>query len=107
MTSTTPIDRTEWDDTVRPADDFYRHVNGRWLAAHPVPPEYGAYGAFHEVNERNQDLLHRLLHEAAEDPGAEGSVRHKVGDYFMAGTDEEAIAAGGIEPILHLFLGSA
>ena len=99
MTSTTPIDRTDWDDAVRPADDFYRHVNGRWLAGHPVPPEYGAYGAFHEVNERNQELLHRLLHEAADDPGAEGSVRHKVGDYFMAGTDEDAIAAAGIEPI--------
>ena len=99
MTSTTPIDRTDWDDAVRPADDFYRHVNGRWLAGHPVPPEYGAYGAFHEVNERNQDLLHRLLHEAADEPGAAGSVRHKVGDYFMAGTDEEAIAAAGTEPI--------
>jgi putative endopeptidase len=99
MTSTTPIDRTEWDDTVRAADDFYRHVNGRWLEGHPVPPEYGAYGAFHEVNERNQDLLHRLLHEAAEDPGAAGSVRHKVGDYFMAGTDEDGIAAAGTEPI--------
>ena len=99
MTSTKPIDRTDWDDAVRPADDFYRHVNGRWLAGHPVPPEYGAYGAFHEVNERNQDLLHRLLHEAAEQPGAAGSIRHKVGDYFMAGTDEEAIAAAGTEPI--------
>ena len=99
MTSTTPIDRTDWDDAVRPADDFYRHVNGRWLAGHPVPPEYGAYGAFHEVNERNQELLHRLLHEAADEPGAAGSVRHKVGDYFMAGTDEEAIAAAGTEPI--------
>jgi putative endopeptidase len=99
MTSTTPIDRTEWDDTVRAADDFYRHVNGRWLEGHPVPPEYGAYGAFHEVNERNQDLLHRLFHEAAEDPGAAGSVRHKVGNYFMAGTDEDGIAAAGTDPI--------
>ena len=99
MTATTPIDRTDWDDAVRPADDFYRHVNGRWLAGHPVPPEYGSYGAFHEVNERNQELLHRLLHEAADDPGADGSVRHKVGDYFMAGTDEDAIAAAGIDPL--------
>jgi predicted metalloendopeptidase len=102
MTSTTPIDRRDWDPAVSPADDFYRHVNGRWRAEHPVPPEYGAYGAFHEVNERNQELLHRLLHEAADDPGEDGSVRHKVGDYFMAGTDETAIAAAGIEPLREL-----
>jgi putative endopeptidase len=102
MTSTTPIDRTTWDESVRLADDFYRHVNGRWLAEHPVPSDYGSYGAFHEVNERNQDLLHRLLHEAADEPGAEGSVRHKVGDYFLAGTDEAGIAAAGISALREL-----
>ena len=64
-----------------------------------MPPEYGAYGAFHEVNERNQELLHRLLHEAADEPGRGGLRRHKVGDYFMAGMDEDAIAAAGVEPI--------
>jgi predicted metalloendopeptidase len=99
MTATKPIDRRTWDASVSPADDFYRHVNGAWLAAHPVPPEYGSYGAFHEVNERNQDLLHRLLHEAAEHPGEDGSVRHKVGDYFLAGTDDATIAAAGIAPL--------
>src|SRR3954452_6017656 len=99
MTAPTPIDRQAWDDSVPAGDDFYTHVNGAWLRAHPVPPEYGSYGAFHEVNERNQELLHRLLHEAAEAPGEDGSVRHKVGDYFMAGTDEATIEAAGIEPL--------
>src|SRR4051812_50222728 len=93
MTAPTPIDRQAWDDSVPAGDDFYTHVNGAWLRAHPVPPEYGSYGAFHEVNERNQELLHRLLHEAAEAPGEDGSVRHKVGDYFMAGPGEGAPAA--------------
>ena len=99
MTATTPIDRASWDASVSPADDFYTHVNGAWLTEHPVPPEYGAYGAFHEVNQRNQELLHRLLHEAADHPGEDGSVRHKVGDYFMAGTDEATIEAAGIGPL--------
>jgi putative endopeptidase len=99
MTAIRPIDRASWDATVSPADDFYTHVNGAWLQDHPVPPEYGAYGAFHEVNQRNQDLLHRLLHEAADHPGEDGSVRHKVGDYFMAGTDEATIEAAGIGPL--------
>jgi putative endopeptidase len=99
MTSTTPIDPTRWDPSVSPAEDFYRHVNGAWLDEHPVPPEYPAYGAFHEVNERNQEILHRLLHEAADDPGEAGSARHKAGDYFAAGLDEAAIAAAGVEAL--------
>src|SRR3954454_8747332 len=102
MTAPTPIDRQAWDESVPAGDDFYTHVNGAWLRAHPVPPEYGSYGAFHEVNERNQELLHRLLHEAAEAPGEDGSVRHKVGDYFMAGTDEATIEGAGVEPLRFL-----
>ena len=78
MTAISPIDRASWDASVSPADDFYTHVNGAWLREHPVPPEYGAYGAFHEVNRRNQDLLHELLHEAADHPGEDGSVRRRL-----------------------------
>jgi predicted metalloendopeptidase len=98
-----PIDRELFDESVAPADDFYRHVNGGWLDGHPVPAEYGMYGAFHEVNERNQELLHRLLQDAAGTREHEGTVRHEVGDYFAAGMDEVAIEAAGVEPLRHLF----
>ena len=91
MTSTMPIDRTDWDDAV-PARGRLLPPRQRTLARRP-PGAAGVRaptGAFHEVNERNQDLLHRLLHEAAERRRARpGSVRHKVGDYFAAGTDED------------------
>ncbi len=97
-----PIDRALFDEGVSPADDFYRHVNGGWLDSHPVPPEYGSYGAFHEVNERNQELLHRLMRDAADTRDHEGTVRHEVGDYFAAGMDEAAIEAAGVEPLRHL-----
>ncbi|HEX5827568.1 MAG TPA: M13 family metallopeptidase [Candidatus Limnocylindrales bacterium] len=102
MTATTPIDRATWDEAVPPADDFYTHVNGAWLRDHPVPAQYPAYGAFNEVNERNQEILHRLLHEAADDPGAPGTARAKAGAYFASGLDEEAIALAGVEPLREL-----
>ncbi len=94
-----PIDVSLFDTTVPAAEDFYRHVNGGWLDANPVPPEYGSWGAFHEVNERNQQLLHRLLQEAAADPGPTGSARRMVGDYFAAAMDEAAIATAGVQPL--------
>jgi predicted metalloendopeptidase len=102
MTATDPLDPTTWDASVSPAEDFYAHVNGAWLRDHPVPAEYPAYGAFHEVNERNQEILHRLLHEAADDPGEAGTARAKAGAYFAAGLDEAAIAAAGVEPLRDL-----
>ena len=115
-----PIDPTQFDAAVAAASDFYQHVNGGWLAANPVRPEYGAWGAFHEVNERNQEILHRLLQEAAEAeaetgtdgvgaqnvdsaagtaPASAAAARAMVGDYFAAAMDESAIASAGAEPL--------
>ncbi len=97
-----PIDTSLFDVDTAASDDFYRHVNGGWLDANPVPPEYGSWGAFHEVNERNQTLLRGLLEDAASLRSAPGSVRRLVGDYFAAAMDEESIAAAGVAPLAAL-----
>ncbi len=94
-----PIDTALMDRTVPAAVDFYRHANGGWLDANPVPPAYGAWGAFHEVNERNLSLLHSLLAEAAAAAASATGPRRIVGDYFASGMDEATIAAAGVEPL--------
>ena len=94
-----PIDTAALDESVPAADDFYLHVNRRWLAANPVPPEQPIWGSFHVTRERNQELLHHLLEVAAGGRAAEGSAARLVGDYFAAGMDEAAIAAAGIAPL--------
>ena len=33
------------------AGDLYRHVNAEWLAANPVPAEYGRWGTFEILND--------------------------------------------------------
>ena len=93
------IDRANMDPAVAASDDFYRHVNGGWLDANPVPPAYGAWGASQQLNERNQALLHRLLDAAAASPGAAHTAGRLVGDYYAAGMDEAAIAAAGTAPL--------
>jgi predicted metalloendopeptidase len=97
--TTTPIDLANFDTSVSPADDFYRYANGGWLDANPVPPEYSRWGAFSEVNERNEEILHRLLEEAAATGGDQGSPERMVGDYYASAMDEEQIAATGIAPL--------
>ncbi len=97
-----PIDATQFDTATPAANDFYQHVNGGWLAANPVRPEYGAWGAFHEVNERNQELLHRLLREAADGEIVSSAVTTMVGDYYAAAMDEASISAAGPSPLAPL-----
>jgi putative endopeptidase len=93
------IDPALFDASASPAEDFFRYANGAWLDANPVPPEYGSWGAFHEVTERNRDLLHALLQQAAEEDAAPGSAHRMVGDYYAAAMDESAIAAAGAAPL--------
>ncbi len=94
-----PIDPGSFDESTPLGDDFYRHVNGGWLDANPIPPEYPAWGAFYEVQVRNEETLHRLLEDAANEEAPEGSPIQMVGDYFAAGMDEDAIDAAGIAPL--------
>ena len=93
------VDPMNLDPSTPASVDFYRHANGGWLDANPVPPAYGAWGAMHEINERNLDLLHRLLDAAAGSPGAAHTPGRLAGDYFAAGMDEAAIEAAGTTPI--------
>ena len=94
-----PIDTALFDPATAASDDFYRHVNGGWLDANPVPSEYGAWGAPQIVHARNQDVLHQLLEDAAARTEPRGSAGQMVGDYFAAAMDEAAIAAAGAEPL--------
>ena len=65
MTDAQPLDPGLWDDAIPASDDFYHHVNARWLAANPVPPEYPMWGAYIELDHNNKELTRRLLEEAA------------------------------------------
>jgi predicted metalloendopeptidase len=94
-----PIDAALFDPDTAASEDFYRHVNGGWLDANPIPPEYGAWGAGQMVHEHNQEILRRLLEEAAGRDDPKGSAGQKVGDYFAAAMDEAAIAAAGVRPL--------
>jgi predicted metalloendopeptidase len=96
---TLPLDAALMDPTVEPTADFYRYANGGWLDANPIPPEYGAWGAFHEVLTRNEELLHELLKQAAAGDAAADSPQSMVGAYFAAGMDTTSIEAVGLEPV--------
>ena len=97
MSGASALDVSLIDETVSPGDDFYRFANGRWLDTHPVPPEYGAWGSFHEVQVHNEDLLRGLLQAAAADPLT--SWASVAGAYFESGLALDAITQAGIEPL--------
>ncbi|MGI9666658.1 MAG: M13 family metallopeptidase [Acidimicrobiia bacterium] len=94
------FDVADSDQSVSPAEDFYRFVNGGWLDSNPVPAEYGAWGAIQEVHERNQGILRGLLEAAsADESAAAGTAAHWAGTYYRTGMDTDTIESLGTSPI--------
>ena len=40
------IDRSNFDTSVKPGNDFFEYVNGEWNKRNPIPPEYSRWAHF-------------------------------------------------------------
>lgn len=98
------LNLSDMDTTIRPSDDFFKFVNGGWLAKNDIPADMGAYGSFHELREENQDILLQILRKAGEsDQYKEGSDQRKAADFYSVGMDSlmaERAGASVLKPYL-------
>lgn len=56
------------DSSVRPQDDFYRAVNGKWLEETSIPDDLPNYGSFVKLRLQAEDDVHAIVRELAELP---------------------------------------
>lgn len=93
------IDRENFDPTIDPGDDFYRFVNGDWLARTEIPSDRSNYGAFTVLVEEAEENLRAIIEEAAESDAPANSAARKVGDFFQSFMDVETIESRGRAPL--------
>jgi putative endopeptidase len=93
------VDLTILDKTCKPCEDFYRYASGEWLTKNPVPPAYPSWGRFSELAERNRELLHQILEEAAAKKSPTGSNEQKIGDFYASCLDEKQADAESAKPL--------
>lgn len=87
----------ELDPAVRPQDDLFRHVNGKWIDRTEIPSDKARYGSFYLLAEAAEQAVRDIIVEAQQaDPGTE---ERKLGDLFASFMDEERIEALGWEPL--------
>src|SRR6476659_2260185 len=91
------IDLAGIDKSIEPGDDFFGYANGAWSKAAQIPSDRPSYGAFdtiaEKVNARTADLI-RSAGKTVNDPEAQ-----KIGDYYDAFMNEDAIEKKGLAPI--------
>ncbi len=97
----TGVDTASLNRKAKPQDDFFEFANGGWIKANPIPSTEGRWGSFNVLAERNNDLLRKILEEAAADKNAEpGSARQKIGDFYSIAMDTLKLEKDGITPAL-------
>ena len=93
------IDTAQMETSLKPGDDFYRYVNGKWLSSFQMPADKARYGVFDALRDKSESDVHTLLDELAKTPPPADSVQQKVVDFYKSWMDEAATEARGIEPL--------
>ncbi len=91
------INAAELDPEVRPQDDLFRHVNGRWIARTQIPEDKARYGSFMILAEESEKAVREII-EAAQKAEA-GSEERKVGDLYSSFMNEARAEELGGEPL--------
>ncbi|WP_083275184.1 M13 family metallopeptidase [Pseudonocardia sp. HH130630-07] len=103
MTTTEPkhsgLDLSWVDPGVRPQDDLFAHVNGRWLATHVIPEDRAQDGAFRVLRDRAEEQVHAIVTECASAEQAPGTEAGKVGDLYTSFMDVEKVEELGVAPL--------
>ncbi|TYL53460.1 M13 family metallopeptidase [Agromyces mariniharenae] len=91
------IAKDELDDEVRPQDDLFRHVNGKWIERTEIPADKARYGSFLVLHEEAEKAVREIIEEAQQaDPGTEA---RKVGDLYASFMNEQRADLLGATPI--------
>jgi putative endopeptidase len=86
------------DTSIAACTDLNGFVNGKWLAANPVPADRTTWGSFELLAERSLEIQQKLVENLAAQTDATGTAK-LIGDVWATGMDEAAINAAGLTPI--------
>jgi endothelin-converting enzyme/putative endopeptidase len=93
------IDLSSIDRSADPCTDMYKFACGKFQANHPIPADQSGVDPFWVLYNVDTQELNGIL-QKAEVGGAERSPdEQKIGDYFKACKDTDAINAAGLKPI--------
>jgi len=91
------VDVVHIDPAVKPGDDFFGHLNRRWIEAYPIPDELTEIDQFTLLSEQTALRLRTLVEEMAA-AGPLANDEQRVVNAYHAFLDEPAIEAADMAP---------
>lgn len=93
------FDTTNFDRSVRPQDDFYRFVNGGWMARTQIADDASSTGSFNQLSDLSREQVRRIAEEASTMNAAAGTNARKIGDMYSSALDSVQMEKLGVTPI--------
>ena len=87
------------DSTLRPGDDFFRYVNGKWYDSVQIPASQAGVGVYMFMNYPQRMRLQGILDSISRSKNQAGTIAQKVGDFYASGMDTVTIDKRGYTPI--------
>jgi endothelin-converting enzyme/putative endopeptidase len=95
--------RAGMNPDIRPQDDLFGHVNGRWLDETDIPPDKSAWGSFTVLADQSEQRVREIIEQLGADgekaPHEPGSNAQKIGDLFRSFMDEDRVEQLAAEPV--------
>ncbi|HWD88240.1 MAG TPA: M13 family metallopeptidase [Mucilaginibacter sp.] len=93
------VDVAGIDYSIKPGDNFFRFVNGRWYDTAKIANDQSGVGSYSFMNIPQKLLLQNILDSVSKSENIMGSVEQKVGDFYASGMDTATINQRGYQPI--------
>jgi predicted metalloendopeptidase len=84
---------------VRPQDDFYDYLNGKWMKTVEIPADKSSWGSFAKLRDDTLPQLRGIIEKAAAGNPAKGTDAQRIGDYYASFMDEAKLEQLGITPL--------
>jgi predicted metalloendopeptidase len=100
------LDLKYLDSSVRPQDDLYGYLNGKWLRSFQLPPDKSRVGSFSNVEDATEEQLRGIVESLNNGAAAAGeSDAKKLADLYASFMDEPKLESQGLNPLQSEFAG--
>jgi putative endopeptidase len=87
------------DSSVRPQNDFFAYLNGKWLQTVQIPADQASWGSFDQLYEDSLTQLRGIIEKVSADAAAQDADAKRIGDFYASFMDEARLEQLGIAPL--------
>ena len=93
------LDLSAMDKTADPCNDFYQYSCGGWIKNNPIPADQARWSVYGKLYQDNQRFLWGILDGLSKKTTGNTANQQKIGDYYAACMNEEAIEKRSVQPL--------